>query len=83
MTNILALVNLALTLLNSLVQWGARAKLFKEAEAIIAGQVLSQALKDIEATSRAKEILDNQFTNDPTIIVQPDKITRSTKTTDG
>lgn len=79
MTSVITLVTLVLTLLNRFVEWGARSKVFKEDEAIIASQVLSRVLKDIEDAKNAREAINREFADDPTSVMQPDEFTRTPK----
>jgi hypothetical protein len=79
LTSALSLVNLVLTLLNSFVQWGARTKVFKEDEAIIASQVLTRVLKDIEDAKNAREAINREFADNPDSVMQPDEFTRPPK----
>lgn len=75
----LTIINLALTLLNSFVEWGKRSKLFKEDEALIAAAILKRSLQEIAIAKQAKEDLNRQFDSDPSSVMRPDEFTRPTK----
>jgi hypothetical protein len=79
MTGALSLVNLVLTLLNSIVQWGARTKVFKEDEALIASQILVKVTKEIKDAHLIRESVNAGFDSDPSSILQPDEFTRPAK----
>jgi len=79
MTSVITLVTLVLTLLNRFVEWGARSKLFKEDEALIAVQVLARVTKDLADAEAARKAVNAGFDNDPSSILQPDEHTRPSK----
>ena len=79
MTSVITLVTLVLTLLNRFVEWGARSKVFKEDEAIIASQVLTRVLKDIKDAEDARKAINREFADDPDSVMQPDEFTRPPK----
>jgi hypothetical protein len=76
MTGVLSLVNLVLTLLNSIVQWGARTKVFKEDEALIASQILVKVTKEIKDAHDIRESVNAGFDRDPSSVLQPDEFAR-------
>jgi len=79
MTSVITLVTLVLTLLNRFVEWGARSKVFKEDEAIIASQVLTRVLKDIKDAEDARKAINREFADDPDSVMRPDDFTRPSK----
>ncbi len=79
MTGVLSLVNLVLTLLNRFVEWGARSKVFKEDEALIASQVLVKVTKEIKDAHDIRESVNAEFDSDPSSILQPDEFARPAK----
>jgi hypothetical protein len=79
MTSVITLVTLVLTLLNRFVEWGARSKVFKEDEAIIASQVLTRVLKDIKDAEDARKAINREFADNPDSVMQPDEFTRHPK----
>lgn len=74
--SIVALVNLVLSLLNKFADWGARTKIFKEDEAIIASKILAKAMEDIKLVKESNARLDAEFRTNPDSILSRDEFTR-------
>lgn len=72
MGQVLTIVNIVLTLLDKFVQWGARTRVFKEDEAIIALTILRKANEDIRKANEAEKRILDDVTNNPTNIVPGD-----------
>lgn len=78
MSQVLTLLTLVLGLLEKFVSWGAKTKVFKENEAIIALAILRKASEDIKIAQDIENKLNREFDADPASVLKPDEFTRNT-----
>jgi hypothetical protein len=74
--DVLALVNLVLTLLDKFVSWGQRSRVFNEDQSIIALTLIRNAQRDIAIAQKIEKDIVDRVSNDPTNVVLDDEFTR-------